>query len=372
MNLRGIRFDLALAVLLTASTQVELLLADAVEGSRVVQHLSFALLTGAVALRRTRPIASAAGVAIGMTAQTALAGDAPVLGGLLAAIVSTYSVAAYTHGSRRIVGGAVIAAGVIGSGLVHADSRTLDDFAGNLLIFGVLFALGSVLNRRREQTAELSRDLAAERRRAERTLADERARIARELHDVIAHHVSAMTLQAGAARQVLGLDPDRAREPLEVVEEHGRRAIDEMRRLLGILREAPAETAGNGHAQPSLRGLQDLADHVALDVDIRTHGEPVALPAGVDLAAYRIVQEALTNAVRHSGGDRATVDVTYAPREVAIRVVDDGIAQPVAGGGGHGLVGMRERAALYGGSLEAGPGPAGGFEVRAVLPLGTP
>ena len=372
MMLRGRRFDLALAGLLTVSTQVELVLADEVEGSRIVQHACFAVMTLALAFRRSHPLASVTAVATGMAAQTILAGVAPVLGGLLAAIIGTYSVAAYASGRALALGGLAVLLGVVASGLVDEKSRTFSDFAGNLVIFGVFFGLGLLLRRRGEEAAGLERDLADERERAAVALAEERARIARELHDVIAHHVSAMTMQAGAARKVFARDPQRVLEPLEVVEEHGRRAIDEMRRLLGILRQEAGGGDGNGHAQPSLRGLGDLAEHVrrsGLDVELQTHGDPVDLPAGVDLAAYRIVQEALTNALKHSGGVRVGVDVTYGADEVEIRVSDDGSAAAEVRPGGHGLVGMRERAAVYGGVLEAGPRPDGGFHVLARLPL---
>ena len=373
MMLRGRRFDLALAGLLTVSTQVELVLAaEDVEGSRLVQHACFAVMTVALAFRRSHPLASVTAVAGGMAAQTVLAGVAPVLGGLLAAIVGTYSLAAYATGRALALGALAVLLGVVASGLVDEKSRTLADFGGNLVIFAVFFVLGLLLRRRGEETAGLQRDLADERERAARALAEERARIARELHDVIAHHVSAMTMQAGAARKVLARDPQRVLEPLEVVEEHGRRAIDEMRRLLGILRQEPGGEDTNGHAQPSLRGLVDLAEHVrrsGLDVELHTHGEPVRLPAGVDLAAYRIVQEALTNALKHSGGARAAVDVTYGSDEIELLVSDDGHGSGEIRAGGHGLVGMRERAAVYGGALEAGPGPGGGFRVLARLPL---
>ena len=372
MLLRGRRFDIALAALLTLSTQVELVLADEVEGSRIVQHACFAVMTAALAFRRSNPAASVTAVAGGMAAQTVLAGVAPVLGGLLAAIIGTYSLAAHASGRGLALGGLAVLLGVVASGLVDEKSRSLADFGGNLVIFAVFFALGFLLRRRGEEAAGLERDLADERDRAARALADERARIARELHDVIAHHVSAMTMQAGAARKILPRDPQRVLEPLEVVEEHGRRAIDEMRRLLGVLRQEPGAEHSNGHAQPGLRGLDDLAEHVrrsGLEVDLRTHGEAVTLPAGVDLAAYRIVQEALTNALKHSGGKRATVDVTFGADEVEIRVSDDGSCATAIRPGGHGLVGMRERAAVYGGALDAGPGPDGGFRVLARLPL---
>ena len=202
-------------------------------------------------------------------------------------------------------------------------------------------------------------------------MADERARIARELHDVVGHAVSVMTVQASGVRRLLTPEQVREREALEIVEQTGREALAEMRRLVGVLRrpeEAPALAP-----QPSLQYLDQLVENAreaGLPVDIRIEGEATELPAGVDLTAYRLVQEGLTNAMKHAKASRAEVVVRYGLDAVELQVSDDGrgFSDGNADSGGHGLVGMRERVAVYGGELQAGPRPEGGYMLRARLP----
>jgi signal transduction histidine kinase len=206
--------------------------------------------------------------------------------------------------------------------------------------------------------------------RARLAVADERARIARELHDVVGHSVSVMTVQASAVRRLLQPEQEREREALLVVERTGREALAEMRRMVGVLRrpeEAPALAP-----QPSLEHLERLIEQArdaGLPVELEIEGEAVQLPAGVDLTAYRLVQEGLTNALKHAHAKHARVVVRYADSEVELTVSDDGRGGGAADGGGHGLVGMRERVSVYGGELEAGPRPEGGFQLRARLPV---
>jgi signal transduction histidine kinase len=198
----------------------------------------------------------------------------------------------------------------------------------------------------------------------------ERARIARELHDVVGHSVSVMTVQASAVRRRLNPDQEQEREALEIVEQTGREALAEMRRLVGVLRrpeEAPALAP-----QPSLEHLDRLvaqAQESGLPVELRIEGEPTQLPPGVDLTAYRLVQEGLTNAIKHARASRADVVVRYEDGTVEVSVTDDGPGGGDGGGGGHGLVGMRERVTVYGGELEAGPRPEGGYSLKARLPV---
>ncbi len=205
---------------------------------------------------------------------------------------------------------------------------------------------------------------------ARRAVDDERSRITRELHDVLAHSVSVMTVQASAVRRLLTPEQEREREALMTVEETGRQALAEMRRLLGIMRTEtePAALA----PQPGLGTLPELVEQVrqsGLPVELTVEGTPVKLPAGVDLSAYRIVQEALTNTLKHAGPAHAWVAVRYAGEDVEIEVANDGNSQNAGEGGGHGLVGMRERVALCGGELESGPRPGGGFKISARLPV---
>jgi signal transduction histidine kinase len=217
---------------------------------------------------------------------------------------------------------------------------------------------------RRVQLAERERDLTAR-----EAVVEERARIARELHDVIAHNVSMMVIQAGAERRVLE-ETSPTREVLETVERIGRSALTEMRRLVGMLRSEDADPLA---PQPGLRDLSTLVTQVreaGLPVDLVVEGEPCELPAGIDLSAYRIVQEALTNALKHAGEARAAVRVQYGADALELEIADNGTGSAKAPeSGGHGLVGMRERVALYGGRLDAGRRSGGGFSVRVVLPI---
>jgi signal transduction histidine kinase len=198
---------------------------------------------------------------------------------------------------------------------------------------------------------------------------DERARIARELHDVIAHHVSVMVLQAGGERRALDGTNAQTRDVLETIEQTGRGALVEMRRLLGMLRD---DSHGPLAPQPGLSDVPMLVGQLqdaGLPVDFEVEGELRELPVGIELSAYRIVQEALTNALKHGGGAPATVRVTYGADALELDITDDGtLASSDVGGSGHGLVGMRERVALCGGRMSAGPNAGGGFTVHALLP----
>jgi signal transduction histidine kinase len=219
--------------------------------------------------------------------------------------------------------------------------------------------------------AERSRRLELEQAHAaERAVTDERQRIARELHDVIAHSVSVMTVQAGAVRRLLLPEQERERQALETIEHTGREALTEMRRLLGLLREGGATP--EYAPQPSLKALDSLVAKVresGLPVEVRVDGEPRELPAGVDLSAYRLVQEALTNAIKHGRASQAWVDIHWLDDAVQLEVANDGDGAGTSDGSGRGLVGMRERVAVMGGELESGPREGGGYLVRARLPV---
>jgi signal transduction histidine kinase len=233
--------------------------------------------------------------------------------------------------------------------------------------------------RRRQEAIAAAQERAAElelarEELARRAVTEERLRIARELHDVVAHSMSIIAVQSGVGAHVLDSQPEEARKALAAVEATSRQALVEMRRLLGVLR-AETEPRGSLVPAPGLADVEALAAEVAqagVRVEVRIEGTPAELPAGLDLSAYRIVQEALTNVVRHAGPATARVAVSYAADRVRVEVVDDGRGgDPGRDHGGHGIAGMRERAELYGGTLEAGPGPGGGFRVAASLPLDT-
>jgi signal transduction histidine kinase len=226
-----------------------------------------------------------------------------------------------------------------------------------------------VLARELAEKAEQAEHARAEEER--RAIAAERSRIARELHDVLAHSLSVMVVQSGAARRIVERDPERAAQAAELVRETGREALAELRHLFGPVRRGEGEELSG---PPSIVRVEQLAARTraaGLDVRVEVEGTPVELPPGVDLTAYRVVQEALTNTLKHAGSANAIVTVGYGANELAISVEDDGTPGEGAldESGGHGLLGMRERVALYGGAIEAGPRPGGGFAVSARLPI---
>lgn len=270
----------------------------------------------------------------------------------------------------------LIASDPLGSGgFVAYFSNTLTTF--------VAFSIGRNVRTRRAYTAALEERAAhAEVERqamADKAVAEERRRLARELHDVVAHHVSVMGVLAAGARRSRGRADaaECAETTLTTIEETARATLRELRRLLDVLREEAEEPAGAPPApQPGLEALPSLVQQVrdaGLPVEVTVEGSAMPLPQGVDLSAYRIVQEALTNSLRHGGPARALVRLSYADTELVVQVDDDGRGQTAAlgapNGVGHGLVGMRERVGLYGGSLQAGPRSGGGYRVLARLPL---
>jgi signal transduction histidine kinase len=239
-------------------------------------------------------------------------------------------------------------------------TTTVEDSVFTMAVSVGAWALGEAARNRRVAIEE----------EAQRALGEEQARIARELHDVIAHSVSMIVVQAAAADDVFDERPDQAREALRSIERAGRDAMLELRRLLSAVR--PGIAIDSTAPQPGLDQVDELAESLragGLDVAVRREGEPVPLPAGLDLSAYRIVQEALTNTLRHAQATRADVTLSYDDDALTVDVRDDGRAAAGNGIGGHGLVGMRERATLLGGTLEAGPQAGGGYRVHARLPL---
>jgi signal transduction histidine kinase len=259
--------------------------------------------------------------------------------------------------------------------VVYNDpARSPGEIVFTPLLFAIAWLVGFALRERvAEARAAEARAAHAEGEREENArlaVFEERVRIARELHDVIAHHVSMMGVQAGAGRLVIDRDPQKAKQALAAIELSSRNAVQELYRLLGFLRQAgdPDPLV----SQPGLGQLASLAEGMSnaeLTVEVSVDGEQRALPATVDVSAYRIVQEALTNTLKHAGASRADVYLRYWPGELEVEVVDDGRGGgPAATSGGLGLIGMRERAALHGGQLSAGPAPGGGFAVQVKLP----
>jgi signal transduction histidine kinase len=290
-------------------------------------------------------------------------------------LIYVYTAAA--HCPRRVSLAGLAATEALLGVVWLARPRSIGD-AGTLIIDGLLMVAAWWLGdgtRRRLEAVAAAQQRAAELERAREELArravtEERLRIARELHDVVAHSMSIIAVQSGVGAHVLDSQPEEARKALAAVEATSRQALVEMRRLLGVLRQE-AEPRGSLAPAPGLAELEALTAEVAragVRVEVRIEGTPTELPAGLDLSVYRIVQEALTNVVRHAGPATARVAVRYAPGRMSVEVVDDGRGGD-HGDQGHGIPGMRERAALYGGTLEAGPLPGGGFRVAATLPL---
>jgi signal transduction histidine kinase len=291
-----------------------------------------------------------------------------------ALVLVVYSVAAHTELRRALLGGAIVGVPVLTEGAIDlVGGGDVSDVLSGWVVIAVAWAFGRWLRLRRWQTGALE-DRAArlERERDEQArlaVAEERARIARELHDIVAHAISVMVVQTQAAQRVLEGEHASVRESLSAVETTGRQALVEMRRLLGMLRRQDRELALA--PRPSLMHLGVLAQHVrdaGLAVELQIEGQPRPLSAGVEVSAYRIVQEALTNALKHAGPAKAVVAVRYRPRALEIEIKDDGRGAVGGTVDGHGLVGMRERAALVGGTIESGPSNGRGYVVRAVLP----
>ena len=364
--------DWALALTLATVAEVRLAVMDDRPDGVALAAGALLLLAATLPLawRRSRPLAtiaiiSAAGL-VAIVAGDALPGD----GGepFLAWVLAIYAAAAHADRTRALIGLGIATALIAAA---HLDNflrdKPITDLPGLWLLVAATWLVGRVVRWRTTDAAQLERQSEHERALA---VAAERSRIARELHDVVAHSVSVMVVQAQAAQRVLEGEQRSARESLETIEQTGRQALVELRRLLGMLRDGDDELALG--PQPSLDHLDRLVASVrdaGLPVELRLEGDARPLPPGVDLSAYRIVQEALTNALKHAGPARARVVVRYGADDVELEITDDGREPAAVDGNGHGLAGMRERIAVYGGTLETGGRSGGGYSVRARLPL---
>ena len=264
---------------------------------------------------------------------------------------------------RQSAGDGALALGAVWWIQSRTPPNGIGDYAGTTVLFAIAWLAGFLLSKR----ARAAREAEA---RAASAVAAERARLARELHDIVGHSVSVMTVQASAVRRLLQPEQEREREALLTVEQTGREALTEMRRLVGVLRRS--EDAPALAPQPGLEHVAKLVEQAreaGLATDLRVEGAVVELPAGIDLTAYRLVQEGLTNTLKHAEATRAEVLVRYDDGRVELVIRDDGCGSGSASGGGHGLVGMRERVAVCGGDFHAGPRSGGGYELRASLPV---
>ena len=371
--------DGVVAVVACAVCELELALSNHIQGPRWVNAVAAAGATLPLAWRRRLPLAAAPLMVAFVAWQEFLDGD--LVENAVTPVI-TIPLAVYSLGvmldRRRSTTGFALVLGLLFVAVAAGDDHSADTFVFILLLAGGPFLVGRIVNARielarelREKASRLERDQAENQKLA---VAEERARIAREMHDVVAHNVSVMVVQASAARRMIDHDPARAREALSSVEQTGREALAEMRRMLDVLRVEDERAALA--PQPSideLDALIQLAREAGLDVELEVEGERRRLSSGVDLSAFRIVQEALSNTIKHAGAAHARVRLRFGDDQVEVDVVDDGrgVRPHSENGKGQGLVGMRERVAMLGGRLEAGYRANGGFEVRATLPLKT-
>ena len=359
-------FDRMLAVLLLVTAELEVWLGSGAAHERLVAAIVAPALAATVAFRRLYPTTAGVAAAVLVSVELGVWGDPQVISNAVAYCCALYALAVWTP-PRRFAFGlvSIVAVDLATSAGPHGSLHDTVPIIVATVVVMLLVRRVVGDRERRVEVAERERDVAAR-----EAVVEERARIARELHDVIAHHVSMMVVQAGAERRVLGDANASTREVLETVEHTGRSALTEMRRLLGMLRDDVNEPLA---PQPGLGDVPTLVEQLreaGLPIELRIHGDARELPLGIELSAYRIVQEALTNALKHAGGAQATVRIRYGTESLELEIADDGAGRAaLATGGGHGLVGMRERVALYGGRFDASHNPAGGFAVRVVLPI---
>lgn len=351
-------------------------------------YVLIAILTLPVAFRRRNPLAVFLVVLAAMTVYATL-NYGGVNVDFFGPILAMYSVIVY--GPRRFANWtpALVLVSVLGTGVLHVPPGTtfgsaLTEIVNVVVVVGLVWFVSDTVRTRREQAEELSlrnRELEQARHElAHQAVADERLRIARELHDVVAHSMSIIAVQSGAGRVVIGTQPEEAAKALANIEQTSRAALHEMRRILSVLR-SDDETEGSLVPAPTLLEIDGLiasTESAGIPVTVEVKGERGMVPAGVDLSAYRIVQEALTNVIKHAGPAHAQVSIDYGPGAVCVEVLDDGRGAAALvpdrtdhlahRGSGNGLTGMRERASVYGGEVEAAPRSGGGFRVRARLP----
>ena len=382
----GPPLDVALVLLLAASAQYEVWIGpvfeDSIPGPRLANSVLLLLVCVPLLWRRRRPALVFVVVIVAVALQSQVEAGAGAVDrtdqgsmqGWLAALIAFYSVAAYATPRRAAVLGAAVGLGwiAVDVGRLASGGIRLSDTVPAWFLLAAAWGLGYALRERGMQVSALVARAAREERerdlRAREAVAEERARIARELHDVVAHSLSVVVVQAQAASRVLEGEQASARESLAAIDATGRQALGEMRRLVGLLREDDEPTLA---PQPGIAQLDTLLDQVreaGLPVDLVIEGPPRPLPPGVDLSVYRIVQEALTNALKHAGPARARVTLRFAERGVELEIADDGRGPTGESGDGHGLAGMTERVALFGGELDTGSSNGRGFRVRARLP----
>ena len=372
MNPSPRTLDVALTAAVCVAAVTEALLLETIGGPRWLNVLVAAAMSLLLLWRRTHPVATA--VALGVIAVPAaawLTEPSELVATFFPLLILAYGGGRYAERRAGVIVLAVLMAAV--AGVVMASGQTASDLFFPWVLVIVCWLAGRTVRLRLRHAAELheAAALATEQREREarQAVADERRRIAREMHDVVAHSISIMVVQAGGARRILATDPERAERAAARIRHAGSDALAEMDVLLGVLEAVPGrETAAT---LDTLDELVVRTREAGLPVTLEIHGTRRPLPAGAEQAVYRVVQEALTNAIKHAGGARTRVELRWGEDGLELRVADagDGGPGPRLAGAGHGLIGMRERMRAHGGELEAGPRPGGGFEVVARLPL---
>ncbi|MFD9793660.1 sensor histidine kinase [Streptomyces sp. NPDC059070] len=370
MRIRPVAADVLIAL---AQTCVAVLLGREAssQGQPPLDLAGYALaviINMACAFRSKAPVGICLFVAATWTLYIAL-GNWPVVGSY-GAMIAGYTVAATRPARTSAACSALLGLVWLFAGLRMESDAMPSVVVQAIAVPAVIWRFGRVARRSSKLAEQLAREQEA---RARREVAEERGRIARELHDIIAHHMSVISVQSGLARFVFESDPPTARGALGTISATSQEALEELRRMLHVLRAEELD----GEPSAPMPGLARLADMVerlragGLPVELRVAGTARPLAPGVDLCAYRVVQEALTNVLKHAPGARTAVEVCYEPHHIALSVVNEAQGADPArnrSGGGHGLIGMRERAKLYGGTIATGPRSGGGFEVRLLLP----
>ena len=367
--------DVVVVGLLVVSGQLQAWSGDPA-GGRAVDAVLVAAATLPLLVRGRHPLPVVAVVLVAAWLQYRLGGGLPQP--FFAVVLATYSVGSRAPRGAALVGLAATMALLVAVDLPRLmDGEPWDDVLPTWALVVAVWCFGRWMRSRRRELDRLAEETAAlEASREDESraaVAAERARIARELHDLVAHSMGIIVIQAQAAQRVLPGDPVAADEALRAIEHSGRQGMAEMRRLLGVLVGSPEQSGAPHQPQPGVRDVDGLVGQVraaGLDVRLLVDGDPCPLPPGIDLSTYRIVQEALTNALRHADATTVTLRLHYGADNLLVEVVDDGAGGPSGdGSAGRGLVGMRERVAVFGGHLETGRLPDGGWRVHATLPL---
>jgi signal transduction histidine kinase len=379
-RLNGLEIDRLMAAILLLVAEAEVIGVVGADAKLVPCMVFAAGYTVPLAFRRLRPLTVAAvclGSVVGM--RLLLTDPTDFFIPFLVAMLASYSLGAYAEGKPAVFGLVFMTSGILLVSVLQ-DEAVVGDYIFPTAFSAVVWTAGRAVRTRSRLTEELHeaavREQEAHEAEAAAAAAEERRRIAREMHDVVAHSVSVMVVQAGGARRILDRDPARAVAAAEQIERTGRDALAEMRRLLGVMHHDDEEPAVRA-PQPTMSAVGSLvsrAREAGLPVTLVESGEARSLPAGLDLAAFRVVQEGITNALKYADRSETEVHVRWGERTLELEIADRGPGparervEP-SGDGGHGLVGMRERVRIYGGSLEAGRRRGGGFRIRAKLPI---